>query len=77
MKTPESATAQGGRTADVDQRHAQTVRDDAALTSIADEWEDLYRRCPAATGRPGRPRPRLLRRDETVARVRTCLPFCM
>ncbi len=69
MTTLQSATAHGSNAPQTEEWLAHTLRDDDALARLADEWEDLYRRCSTATaflsrawlqswwhsyGRPGR-----------------------
>jgi CelD/BcsL family acetyltransferase involved in cellulose biosynthesis len=49
MTTTESRTVRRGDSGGAEAWQAQTVRDDAALTSLATEWDDLYDRCSTAT----------------------------
>jgi CelD/BcsL family acetyltransferase involved in cellulose biosynthesis len=49
MTTTESRTVRRGNRGGAEAWQAQTVRDDAALTSLATEWDDRYDRCSAAT----------------------------
>jgi CelD/BcsL family acetyltransferase involved in cellulose biosynthesis len=49
MTASQRVTVPDTDTQTTNQWYAQTLRDDDSLTRLADEWEDLYRRCSSAS----------------------------